>query len=160
MLMNGTTREGHHSCTGMFMHLPLSLNSPPHMWMPLNYHLNCLSCTNVLYVCELCSSLFIAHSSIHSRGVHLSCASLLIQGNAGLDKQSSDGSTVIHLASAVGAIALIELLILNDADPDIRDFEGRLPLHWATMSHSSKCAALLLKVSVDTKGLYNKTIWL
>ena len=87
-------------------------------------------------------------SSIHSRGVHLSCASLLIQGGADLDKQASDGSTAIHLASAVGAISLIEFALLNHADPDIRDFEGRLPLHWVTLSsHSSKCAALLLKVA-------------
>lgn len=86
-------------------------------------------------------------SSIHSKGVHLSCASLLIQEGASLDKQASDGSTVIHLAAAVGAISLIELAIINQADPDIRDFEGRLPLHWSTMMlQSSKCAALLLKV--------------
>ena len=77
----------------------------------------------------------------------MSCASLLIEGGADLNKQASDGSTVIHLASAVGAISLIEFAILNHADPDIRDFEGRLPLHWSTLSsHSSKCPALLLKV--------------
>ena len=87
-------------------------------------------------------------SSIHSRGVHLSCADLLIREGANLDKQSSDGSTVIHLASTVGAVSLIELAILNNANPDIRDFEGRLPLHWATLPlQSSKCAVLLLKAS-------------
>ena len=36
----------------------------------------------------------VAPLSIHSRGVHLSCASLLIQVGAGLDKQASDGSTL------------------------------------------------------------------
>ena len=87
-------------------------------------------------------------SSIHSKGVHLSCASFLIQEHASLDKQASDGSTVIHLAAAVGALSLIELAIINEADPDIKDFEGRLPLHWSTMTlQSSKCSALLLKVS-------------
>ena len=63
-----------------------------------------------------------------------------------MNKQTSDGSTALHLASAVGAISLIELMLLNGANPDIRDFEGRLPIHWATLPHSTKCAGLLLKV--------------
>ena len=85
--------------------------------------------------------------SIHSRGVHLACASLLIQAGAAVNKQASDGSTAVHLASAVGVISLIEFAILNNADPDVRDFEGRLPIHWSTMTRqSSKCTAILLKV--------------
>ncbi|CAI8010150.1 Inversin [Geodia barretti] len=84
---------------------------------------------------------------IHPRGVHLSCASLLVQAGAALDKQASDGSTAIHLASAMGGVSLVEFALLNHADSDVRDFEGRLPLHWATLTQqSSKCAALLLKV--------------
>jgi ankyrin repeat protein len=97
---------------------------------------------------------------IHPRGVHLSCASLLVQAGAALDKQASDGSTAIHLASAMGGVSLVEFALLNHADPDVRDFEGRLPLHWATLTQqSSKCAALLLKHSkldinaVDDAGM-------
>ena len=90
--------------------------------------------------------------SIHPRGVHLSCASLLVQAGAALDKQASDGSTAIHLASAMGGVSLVEFALLNHADPDVRDFEGRLPLHWATLTQqSSKCAALLLKVGYIQK---------
>ena len=61
--------------------------------------------------------------------------------------QSSDGSTAMHLASSVGGVALIELMILNGARTDVRDFEGRLPLHWATIPKSPKVIATLLKVS-------------
>ena len=60
--------------------------------------------------------------------------------------QSSDGSTAMHLAASVGALALIELLLLNGANPDVRDFEGRLPLHWATIQHNPKTITLLLQV--------------
>jgi ankyrin repeat protein len=52
----------------------------------------------------------------------------------------------MHLAASVGALALIELLLLNGANPDIRDFEGRLPLHWATIQHNTKTITLLLQV--------------
>lgn len=86
--------------------------------------------------------------SIHSKGVHLSCADLLIREGANLDKQTSDGSTAMHLASAIGAVSLVELMLLNNASPDIRDFEGRLPIHWATLPRSSKCAIVLLKVGI------------
>ena len=60
--------------------------------------------------------------------------------------QSSDGSTAMHLAASVGTLSLIELLLLNGANPDVRDFEGRLPLHWATIQSSSKTITLLLQV--------------
>ena len=53
----------------------------------------------------------------------------------------------MHLASSVGGVALIELMILNGARTDVRDFEGRLPIHWAAMQKkSSKVIAVLLEV--------------
>ena len=117
-------------------------------------------------------SLFVC-SSIHSQGVHLSCADALIREGANVNKQvisspfyyvlntvtimhppppfhthtqSSDGSTAMHFASSVGAVALIELMALNGGSTDIRDFEGRLPLHWATIQKSSKVITSLLEV--------------
>ncbi len=54
----------------------------------------------------------------------------------------------MHLASAVGGVALIELIILNGARTDLTDFEGRLPLHWATTYKGTKIISLLLKVSL------------
>ena len=62
----------------------------------------------------------------------------------------------MHLAASVGAISLIELLLLNGANPDIRDFEGRLALHWATIQTSPKTITLLLQVLANT--LYSDII--
>ena len=64
--------------------------------------------------------------------------------------KSSDGSTAIHLAAFVGAVSLIELMLMNGADPDIRDFDGRLPIHWGTTPRSPKCIDILMKVSACT----------
>ena len=54
----------------------------------------------------------------------------------------------MHLASAVGGVALVELMILNGARTDVRDFDGRLPLHWATTQKRFKMIATLLEVSL------------
>ena len=54
----------------------------------------------------------------------------------------------MHLAASVGAVSLIELMILNGASAKIRDFDGRLPLHWATTPKTTKSIALLMKVCV------------
>ena len=40
----------------------------------------------------------------------------------------------------------MELLILNGANPDVKDIDGRLPLHWSTHPISIKPIDLLLKV--------------
>ncbi len=42
----------------------------------------------------------------------------------------------------------MELLILSGANPDIKDIEGRLPLHWSTHPNTTKPIALLLKVII------------
>jgi len=60
--------------------------------------------------------------------------------------QSNDGSTVLHLAAYQGAVSLVELLLLNGAQADIRDKDGRLPIHWATHPSSTKCINIILKV--------------
>lgn len=60
--------------------------------------------------------------------------------------QAVDGSTALHLAAYAGALSLIELLLLNGANPDLRDCDGRLPLHWATKPQSIKPITELLKV--------------
>ena len=68
--------------------------------------------------------------------------------------QAADGSTALHMASYVGAISLMELLLMNGADPDVRDCDGRLPIHWATKPLSTKPLSLLLKV--DHNGISEK----
>lgn len=40
----------------------------------------------------------------------------------------------------------MELLVLNGANPDIRDSADRLPLHWSTKPASIKPITILLKV--------------
>jgi len=63
--------------------------------------------------------------------------------------QSGDGSTALHLAAYQGAVSLVELLLLNGAQADIRDKDGRLPLHWATHPSSIKCINTILKVCIS-----------
>lgn len=46
----------------------------------------------------------------------------------------------------MGSIALIELLLINGANPNVRDTDGRTPVHWSTASHCTKGLSLLLKV--------------
>ena len=54
------------------------------------------------------------------------------------------------MAAYQGAISLVELLLLNGAQVDIRDKDGRLPLHWATHPSSTKCISTILKVIRNT----------
>ena len=58
------------------------------------------------------------------------------------------------MAAYQGAISLVELLLLNGAQADIRDNDGRLPLHWATHPSSIKCISAILKVKPTTKYVY------
>jgi ankyrin repeat protein len=60
--------------------------------------------------------------------------------------QTSDGTTALHLAASIGAVSVIELLLLNGGKADVQDFEGRSPLHWATLQRGTKTFSVLLKV--------------
>ena len=41
--------------------------------------------------------------------------------------QGNDGATALHTAAYTGNVSLVELLLLNGANPDVRDSWGRLP---------------------------------
>jgi ankyrin repeat protein len=82
-----------------------------------------------------------------SGAVQLHCADILLQAGANLDQQAHDGSTVLHVASIVGSIPYMEMLLLNGSNPLIRDNDGRLPIHWSTVPTSAKPILLLLQES-------------
>ena len=64
--------------------------------------------------------------------------------------QANDGSTALHIAGYTGNVSLLELLLMNGANPVIKDDFGRLPLHWSTKPDSPKSLKLLLgKVCSD-----------
>ena len=68
--------------------------------------------------------------------------------NVTCHSQAIDGSTALHSASVVGSVSFIQLLLMNGANPNARDNDGRLPLHWVTASQSVEALELLLKVGI------------
>ena len=62
--------------------------------------------------------------------------------------QATDESTALHGAAYVGAVALVELLLNDGANPMVKDSDGRLPIHWSVFDKSPKCLMQLLSVSI------------
>lgn len=69
--------------------------------------------------------------------------------------QASDGSSPLHEAAYVGSLSLIELMLHNGASPELRDNEGRMPMHYATYNKSERCLSALLQV----RSILNYCCW-
>ncbi|XP_062510014.1 uncharacterized protein LOC134186110 isoform X2 [Corticium candelabrum] len=80
------------------------------------------------------------------KGTHLNCADFLIRSGCNKDLQATDESTALHGAAYVGAVALVELLLNDGANPMVKDSDGRLPIHWSVFDKSPKCLMQLLSV--------------
>ncbi|KAG2037407.1 hypothetical protein BDR03DRAFT_1010671 [Suillus americanus] len=62
---------------------------------------------------------------------------------------TSDGQTLLHLASFLGFAELTKFLIAHDIDLDARDRNGYTALHFAVLSLSKPCLELLVAAGAD-----------
>ncbi|CAK9195534.1 unnamed protein product [Sphagnum jensenii] len=62
----------------------------------------------------------------------------------GINLKDTSGCTLLHLASQIGDLSLVELLLQHRAEVNITDSQGRTPLHYCILSSKNLCAKLLL----------------
>lgn len=62
---------------------------------------------------------------------------------------SPSGQTLLHLAVFLGFSSLTKFLISHGADLDARDRNGYTALHFAALSQSKECGAILLQAGAD-----------
>ncbi|KAH6954495.1 ankyrin repeat-containing domain protein [Fusarium avenaceum] len=80
-------------------------------------------------------------------------------GKVDISKPDSDGRTPLHLASAIGATHIVQLMLQYDnVKADVKDNEGRTPLYLAAYGGMSNVVEILLRLdtvdpdSKDMKG--------
>ncbi|GAU88983.1 hypothetical protein RvY_01586-2 [Ramazzottius varieornatus] len=56
-----------------------------------------------------------------------------------------DHRTTLHIACEHGNAVIAQLLLWNDANPNVRDEDGRVPLHYAQAANSTECCEILLQ---------------
>ena len=80
-------------------------------------------------------------------------AALLIEAGADTGARTRlAGHTPLHVASTVGAAAVVELLLEHRAEPDARTTTGATPLHFAAAAGNAKTIALLLDYKADVNA--------
>ena len=70
-------------------------------------------------------------------------AAVLSMDNRLTRAADGEGRTPLHLAAEGGHASTVELLLHNNADPNVRDREGRTPLALAESAGHALIAALL-----------------
>ncbi|KJA27887.1 hypothetical protein HYPSUDRAFT_130659 [Hypholoma sublateritium FD-334 SS-4] len=68
---------------------------------------------------------------------------------AAISHPSPSGQTLLHLAVFLKFISLTKFLIKRGADLDARDRNGYTALHFAALSQSKECSAVLLEAGAD-----------
>ncbi|MEM7350128.1 MAG: ankyrin repeat domain-containing protein [Acidobacteriota bacterium] len=61
------------------------------------------------------------------------------------------GQSLLHLAAHGGDTEILQRLLRHDFDIDLKDVDGRTPLHFATMKTHRAAAALLLEHGADAR---------
>ncbi|KAG0698126.1 hypothetical protein DFH29DRAFT_984006 [Suillus ampliporus] len=69
--------------------------------------------------------------------------------SAAVSHATSNGQTLLHLASFLGFAELTKFLIAHDIDLDARDRNGYTALHFAVLSLSKPCLQLLVAAGAD-----------
>ena len=60
-----------------------------------------------------------------------------------MNAKNNDGDTPLHIASAFGPKAMVELLLANKADINAKDNRGKTPLDFAVLHTNKEIADLL-----------------
>ena len=64
-----------------------------------------------------------------------------------------DGNSLLHFASGVQAeVEMVKLLLSRGVSPDVRDWDGRTPLHWAASAENPDVCATLLEGGADVNA--------
>ena len=117
-------------------------------FLTLNYHLATSEYFALQIMFCLCSRADVTVSAVDS------LLSLDIARGANVDfnyKDSSTEKTCLHVLSENGNLALIKYLVEKGADPNIKDLNERLPLHYAAMGGHYNCINYFL--SRDTSNI-------
>lgn len=65
-----------------------------------------------------------------SRNGHTSVCELLLHSGASANSQTTSGGvTPLHRAAYCGHVDIVKLLLDKGANPELRDADGKLPLH-------------------------------
>ena len=89
----------------------------------------------------------------------------LIRGNDPNEIIAEDGRTPLHIAALTGDTALVRLLLLAGAEPQVTDYLGNTPLHAATTATTSQAYLqmidLLVAAGADSTATntLNQTPW-
>lgn len=88
---------------------------------------------------------------------NINIAQILINAGAkeNINNQNDDGWALLHYASANGFPEIVQLLLKNNADPNIKDLKGLTPLHEACGHGKFETVKLLLDYKADKDALSN-----
>jgi len=90
------------------------------------------------------------HKVIRSGATASKLSKMIKKGQYDLNKRDSDQQTVLHLASTLGQIETMKLLIKKGCDVNLQDMNGFTPLHCAAISgHLEACRVLLQIKGID-----------
>lgn len=70
-----------------------------------------------------------------------------------VNDQTEGGTTPLHLAAAQNNAGMVQFLLEQGADANVRSKRGWTPLHWASHMDSENAARLLLAAKADAKVL-------
>ncbi|EHK47861.1 putative ankyrin repeat protein [Trichoderma atroviride IMI 206040] len=76
---------------------------------------------------------------LHAAADNAEITQLLVKSNANVNQQKSDLWTPLHLAAFWTATEVVEVLLQNGADPNIKDSDGKTPLDFAHNENIKKC---------------------
>jgi ankyrin repeat protein len=79
---------------------------------------------------------------------------MLAEGTVQDDDPHVDGVTALHVAAQAGHLPCVELLLENDADPTVKDDEGRTPLLLAIKGNYGEVASALVRAGADPSTPY------
>jgi len=65
------------------------------------------------------------------------------------------GNSILHFMVYNDLSDAVEMLLMNGADPNIRNFNNETPLHWSTRMGSLKSTSLLIDYGIDTNARDN-----